>query len=407
VADVLSSGPEPGASSRPRRRWTTPLAGVLVAAAAAYLALHTGGGAGTDRPSSAEPSLDVRVRPAPNPARTGPPPPIARYQLGGVPGVGPAGVRMLVGGRDPGVLDAGTGRLAALPISKSLGDVAELDHAGGTTTVLLRNANRLRARVVALGRNGRPTLLGQVLDALPMRDGTVLAEDCEGAGGTGPCTLTGYAATGAVRWKRTVPRQLDLVRDTPYGLLVRAYQGDVGGVVRLEDPRTGAVYRVIGRTYAVLGADDRQVVFVPAACGSECALTLADLDDGASRFLPELPGNATVAALSRDGRRLAIGYAGMLPGDPSTSPRRDGYVAVIDLDSRADHVQVVPELATGAASTALPVWSPDGRLLLAVPTDGAGSGRVIAWKPGSARVTILPVGLTGFYGTPGLAAPIS
>ena len=404
---MLSSGPETGGPSRGRRRWTTPLAGVLVAAAAAYLAVHTGGGTGTDRPPAAERSLDVRVRPPPNPFRTGPPPPIARYQLDGVPGVGPAGVRMLVGGRDPGVLDAGTGRLAALPIPKGLGDVAELDHAGGTTTVLLHNANRLRARAVALGRGGTAASLGQVLDLVPMRDGTVLAEDCDGAGGTGPCTLTGYAATGAVRWKRSVPRQLDLVRDTPYGLLVRAYQGDVGGVVRLEDPRTGAVYRVIGRTYAVLGADDRQVVFVPAACGSDCDLTLADLDDSTSRFLPENPGNPLVAAFSRDGRRLAIGFAGMLPDDPSSSPQRDGYVAVLDLDPSFDHVQLVPELTTGPASTALPVWSPDGRLLLAVPTDGAGSGRVVVWKPGTPRVTILPVGLTGFYGTPGLAAPLS
>jgi hypothetical protein len=166
----------------------------------------------------------------------------------------------------------------------------------------------------------------------------------DGAGGTGPCTLTGYAATGAVRWKRSVPRQLDLVRDTPYGLLVRAYQGDVGGVVRLEDPRSGAVYRVIGRTYAVLGADDRQVVFVPAACGADCDLTLADLADGGSRFLPENPGNPQVAAFSRDGRRLAIGFAGMLPDDPSTSPQRDGYVAVLDLDPSIDRVQLVVDI---------------------------------------------------------------
>jgi hypothetical protein len=80
---------------------------------------------------------------------------------------------------------------------------------------------------------------------------------------------------------------------------------------------------------------------------------------------------------------------------------------VLDLDPSLDRVQLVPELTTGPASTALPVWSPDGRLLLAVPTDGAGSGRVVAWKPGTPRVTILPVGLTGFYGTPGLAAPLS
>jgi hypothetical protein len=405
VADVLSSGPEPGGPPRARRRWTTPLAAVLVAVTAAYLAGHTGGGAGSGRPLAADRSLDRQV-PAPKPDPTGPPPPAARYQLAGVPGVGPARVRMLIGGRDPGVLDAGTGRLAALPVRKGLGEMAELDHAGGTTTVLLHNFSRLRARAVALGRGGRAVELGQVLDAVPMRDGTVLTEDCEGGSGTGPCTLTGYAATGAVRWTRSVARQLDLVRDTPYGLLVQA-QGDAGGVVRLEEPRSGAVYRVIGRTYGVLGADDRQVVFVPAACGSDCALTLADLADGASRFLPENPGNPAVAAFSRDGRRLAIGYVGLLPDDPSTSPRRDGYVAVVDLDPAFGRVRLVPRVTTGPASTALPVWSPDGRLLIAVPTDPAGSGRVVAWTPGAPRVTILPVGLTGFYGMPGLAAPLS
>ena len=92
--------------------------------------------------------------------------------------------------------------------------------------------------------------------------------------------------------------------------------------------------------------------------------------------------------------------------DRSASAQRDGRVAVIDV-TRTDRWQLVPELTTGAASTALPVWAPDGRLLLAVPTTGVGSGRVVAWTPGAARVTILPVRLTGFYGTPGLAAGLT
>ena len=238
-----------------------------------------------------------------------------------------------------------------------------------------------------------------------MRDGTVLAEDCAGAGGTGPCTLTDRTATGALRWRRTVTRQLDLVRDTPYGLLVRAYQGDLGGVARLEDARTGAPKRVIGRTYAVLGADDRQAVFEPSGCGSDCELTVSELATGSSRFLPENPGNPSVAAFSADGRRIAVGYAGMLPEDPSASAERDGYVVVIDT-ARADHYEIVPGLTTGPAATALPVWAPDGRLVLVVPTDFAGSGRVATWTPGAARLTLLPIGLRGFYGMPGLAAPL-
>jgi hypothetical protein len=256
-----------------------------------------------------------------------------------------------------------------------------------------------------VGPSGRAIQVGQVLDLVPLRDGGVLAEDCDGAGGTGPCTLTAYASSGARRWDRTVARQLDLVRDTPDGLLVRTYQGDVGGVVRLEDARSGGVRRVIGRTYAVLGADDRHVVFLPAGCGSDCELTLTELATGASRFLPENPGNPTVAAFSTDGRRLAIGYAGLLPLDPSATPERDGYVVVLDLPA-AQRWRPVPGLTTGDDTTALPVWSPDGRLLLVVPTDGVGSGRVVAWTPDAPRVTILPVGLTGFYGVPGLAVAV-
>ena len=45
-------------------------------------------------------------------------------------------------------------------------------------------------------------------------------------------------------------------------------------------------------------------------------------------------------------------------------------------------------------------------MLLVVPTDGHGSGRVVAWTPQAPRVTILPVGLTGFYGVPGLAVAV-
>jgi hypothetical protein len=397
VTDVLSSGLEPDGPSRPRRRWTTPVAGVVVAAAAAYLAVHAGGETAAD-PRAAGPTPSA-------PAPSGPVPTAATYRLRGDQGLGPTGVRLLLGGRQPAVLDTGTGRQVPLPIRTGPVDVAELDHAGGTTTVELHNPFRLRARAFALGRTGLAVSLGRVLDVVPLRDGSVLTEDCSDPSGLGPCTLTGYAATGAVRWRRTAPGPLDLVRDTPYGLLVRTSDGPRGGVVRLEDPRSGAAYRVLGRAASVLGADDRQVVFAPAACATQCDLILADLDDGSSRFLPENPGNPTVAAFSRDGRRIAIGYAGMLPDDRSPGPQRDGYVVVID-QHRADFWQPVPAVTTGPASTALPVWSPDGRLLLAVPTDGSGSGRVVAWRPGAPRVTILPVGLTGFYGMPGLAAPL-
>jgi hypothetical protein len=395
MADVLSSGPASAEAGcrRPRshRRRTTLLAAVLVAAGAVVLAVEAGG------------DPDGPTLP---PARRGPPPPAAVYRLDGDPGTGPAGVRMLIGGRHPGVLDTGTGRIAALPVPALPGDLAELHHAGGTTTVLLHDASRLRSRAFTVRRNGTAVPLGRPIDVLPMRDGGVLAEDCSGPGYIGPCTLTAYGPSGDKGWSRTVPLKLDLIRDTPYGLLVGADEDDEGTLVRLEDPQSGAVYRIMGSAAAVLGADDRQVVFTPGACRSECELVVAALDGRSSRILLADPGIPAVAAFSRDGRWLAVGYSGMSVNDGNASARRDGHVAVIDV-ARDGRWQPVPELTTGLASTALPVWAPGGRLLLAVPTTALGSGRVVVWTPGARRVTILPVPLTGFYGTAGLAAGLT
>src|SRR5215203_5828850 len=96
-------------------------------------------------------------------------------------------------------------------------DVVAFDHLRGLTTAVLHNPGRLRYRGAVLTGGGPVTDLGPLLGLLPMRDGTVLTQDCAGGGGTGPCVLTSRAATGAVRWKRTIQRQLELVRDTPSG----------------------------------------------------------------------------------------------------------------------------------------------------------------------------------------------
>ncbi|HEY6745853.1 MAG TPA: hypothetical protein VI357_09040 [Mycobacteriales bacterium] len=399
MADVLTSGSGDARPPWPRHRRAAVAAAVLATAGLGYVAVQPGG---SGPPTRDEPLPTVEVRPPPYPARTGAPARAAVFRLDGVRGPGPAGQRLLVGGLDPAVLDLGAGRLTPLPIRMRADEVAELDRGPGITTAVLRNSAGRWPRGVVLGPDRRPVPLGPLIDLVPLRDGGVLTEDCAGPAGTGPCTLFGRTATGAARWSRTVPRRIDLVRDTPYGLLVRAYQGDQGGVARLEDPSTGGNPRVVGRTYEVLGADDRHVVFLPPGCAGECGLTLADLATGAARALPSSPGNPAAVAFSTDGRRLAVGYAGLLPDDPSASPRREGSVLVVDL-AGSGRARTLPGLSTGSASTALPVWTRDGRLLLVVPADGHGTGRVALWTPGAAGLRLLPVTLTGFYGTPGQA----
>lgn len=401
VADVLGSGPEDRPGPGPRRRWTTPLAAVLVAAVAAVLAVRSGGD-GTDPGPQARQSLSVVLRPAPIPYRTGPDAPPAAYRLDGDPGRGPAGLKLLVGGRHPGVLDTGTGRLTSLVglLDRPRDQVAFVARPGATVA-LVSNPERLRPRVRLL-TGGRVVDLGSALDALPLRDGTVLTQDCDGGGGTGPCSLAARTAAGGVRWQRTVSRRLDLVRDTPSGLLVRAYQGDLGGVIRLEDPSTGTVRRIVGRTYDVLTATDRQVLFRRSGCDSGCALRLADLDGPGYRDLPQAAGRAGTAAIGPGGR-VAVGYTGLHPGDQSPSLRREGYVLVVDVHEAK--VRELPGLATAAVSTPLPVWAPDGRLVVVASNDGA--ARVVAWRPGERRAAVLPPELDGVYGQPGMLAELT
>ena len=105
-------------------------------------------------------------------------------------------------------------------------------------------------------------------------------------------------------------------------------------------------------------------------------------------------------------RGLAFASGGGARVDPDPAEDRDGYVTVIDLGA-GDRGARVPGLATGANSMALPVWTRDGRLLLVVPTDEHGAGRVAVWTPGAPRLTVLPVALSGFYCSPGEAVAVS
>ena len=67
-------------------------------------------------------------------------------------------------------------------------------------------------------------------------------------------------------------------------------------------------------------------------------------------------------------------------------------------------VRELPGLATGAVSTPLPVWAPDGRLVVAASDDGA--ARMVAWRPGDRRAAVLPPILDGVYGQPGMVVPL-
>lgn len=400
MADILDSGPGP--RPRPaRRRWTTLLAGVLVAATAAVLAVRSGPGR-PDRPAPTVGPSVVAV-PAPTPWPTGPPAPEAVYRVSGDPGRGPAGLRLLVGGGRPGVLDAGEGVLRPLPgLRVPAGAVVDLDRRGGTTVALIRGMDG-PSRGLALPDPGGSAGLGAVDDVLPMRDGTVLTVGCATPGVD--CVLTSRAATGTVRWRRPVPSGFDLLRDTPYGLLVQIFPPDTdtdtdfSPLIQLQDARSGRVSRTVGLADQVLGVDDRHVVLQPVPCDGGCPLSLVDLSDGTRSVLPRPSGSPGFAVFSPDGHRIAVGCYGLHSQDPNPQVVREGFVAVLDLDRRT--WTRMPGLTTGAKTMPLPAWTPDGtRLVVASGNDGVGT--LVTWQPGAARLTVLPVRLRDFDSQPGM-----
>lgn len=388
MAETLSSGPEWPRRGRPR--WAGPAAGALAAVVLAWLAIRSGGGTAALEPPVAVPTATVPVPTAPSPTR---PPPEPVFRLTGASGPGPA-VRLLVGGDPPGVLDARTGRLTPLPGLPVTGSgLVEFDRGPGVTTTLVYDGRDRFARGWLLPDGGRPVDLGRLVDLLPRRDGTVLTEVCL-AGTEGGCVLGSRSATGAVRWQRRLAGQLDLLRDTPYGVLLASSIESGRGQLRLEDPQTGSIRQYLRQSGTVLAADDRRVAYQPARCESDCPLLVADLADRTVRLLPGLTGRAAAGAFAPDGSRLALGFQGLHPQDPDPSRDRDGHAVVLDL--RRGRWLPVPGLTTGAKAAPVPVWTPDGDRLLLAATDPDGSSRLVSWRPGADQLTVLPVRLPRF-----------
>lgn len=394
MAETLSSGPEPR-PARGRPRWLGPLAGVVAAAVLAVLAVRDGTGRDPEPPVAAE---TFTTTPPPLPPSPTVPRPEAVFRLDGEPGAGPA-VRLLVGGVPPGVLDAHTGRLTPLPELRGAGNaLVELRRGPGFTTAMVYDGTEQFARGSLLPDGGGSIDLGRLVDVLPMRDGSVLTLVCLPGTGGG-CVLGSRTATGAIRWQRRVPSALALVRDTPSGVLVSVWRSDRYGELQLVDPRTGRLRRDLGRAAWVLTADDRRVVYERAGCDYGCPILVADLTDGGRTVLPFLPGRPASAAISPDGRRLALGFQGLHSQDPAPSSERDGYLVVFDL--RDGTWEPVPGLTTGPKAVPVPVWTPDGSRLLIAVSDEDGVGRVAAWRPSARRLTVLPVRLRDFAVQPG------
>jgi hypothetical protein len=403
MPDVLESGP--GGAGRRRRPWVLLL---VVAAGVALIGLRASGlgDQGGSGPVSAAsvPAPTTQPERSAAPVRAPAPGPPActdcrpgRFRLTARPGFGPAGLRLVVGGQHPAVLDLATGRTTPIaglrlaadqaatlyPVDGGLVAVISVAGGGPVDSYLLRDA-------------GGTVRLGRFDAAVPSRDGGLLAYDM-GWNPPTPGRLVSFTAAGQRRWERTFRMPTSVIRDTPYGLLIQEFEDPDtgGGPLRLIEPRTGRVRQDLAWAVQVLTGTDRYVVWLSGECrddGGPCRLIVTDLGDGRSTARPvplrRVPGTA---AMTPDGR-LAVGVAGL--HDFVSGSIRDGFVAVLDLATGT--YTRLPGLTAQAKHVPALGWSPDGRwLLMAVQPDDQ-HDRLVLWRRGSAGLTVLPTVLPGW-----------
>jgi hypothetical protein len=307
-------------------------------------------------------------------------------RISGRPGQAPAGLRLLVSGDHPGLLDVRAGRHTDLP---GLAGVlppngwAWLRPAPGGVLATLGRFGALALRTVLLTPTGLAVPLGDTPAVTPLRDGGFLAASVDGRRTS--MVVRTASGTSAARW--TAAGAAAPVGDTVAGTLVRvaATEGQAGADLLLVDPRTGTVRRRLGTDRIPLGASATAVAHLAGKCFRNCQLAVTDVRTGRSREYPTPDqGPPRTARFSPDGRRLAL----FVPGQyvAGNLRLRPGFVAVLDLATGA--VVRVPGVETGAEQTATGGWSADGTMLV-LGVWSPNRGNLALWWPSRPEEPVL------------------
>jgi hypothetical protein len=387
VVDEIEGGP-----SRPTR-WPT-----RVALGAVGVLLF--GYALTQRPDESPPRAapsptggPVTVTPSPTPS------PIVLEEpiLHARPGLGPAGLRLLLDGQSPRIVDAATGAATAVPgLTLRVGDAAQVlplrdgyavsvyseDHPSPRSFILSRSG-RVVARLgdkVELGAaaGGNLYVAQQVLDVDNSVARTVVR------------TLTARGGTVS-SWQRE--GYVSVLRHTPHGLLIGWQRGITGapGDLLLVDPASGRE-KIRFAAAGYVGASDTQVAWTRFDCIEVCELVITDLATGVSRTHRMPEGRAPSGAVfAPDGHRVGLSFPGLHPELPHSVPDLSGFVAV--LDSRTGTVMTLDDLRTPIKQAAALAWSPDGRVL-AIALGWPGYSRIALWGADD-ELTVLPTQVPG------------
>jgi hypothetical protein len=346
-----------GASGPPWRTWVVVLAtaGLLVG----YLVAHR-------RPGAEPPSPAPEVV-APTLAPGG------GSVSGNRIGPGPPGLRLLVGGSSPRLVDAATGGSSFLDVPGAGARApAWLVPTGRAVAAFVTPpsfgprapGHAVGARVGFLVRAGLPAVpLGAADGGVAARGGGVITLLRTPAGSV----LTGFGPDGARRWQRRVPAGIEPRADTRYGLLVQVADSSVAGqfgALQLVDPVTGRLRREVAhRASTVLAVRDDAVAWLGAGgCPPDCAVRVTDLGTGRTWTVGVRLRHVPVGgAFSPDGRWLALTFETSWPAD-GVSRYPDGLVGLVDLGTGS--VTAVRGYGGGLYPPAWVDWSRDGRLVV-------------------------------------------
>lgn len=311
----------------------------------------------------------------------------ARF-LEGRPLAGPTGLRLLMAGDRPRLLDVDRGtsrRVGGLPAGQDPFSVAPLGDdaviAGDREVFVLRRGAR-RAHPVGEGTNAVASLDGR---------GVWLLEHGR------RCTLREVGLEGrARRPPRRVPCGTNLLADTPQGPLVWTEPAGDDGYALL-DPATG---RAVARYPEVHGVVGDQVLWGGPERHAG-PFTLTDRRTGARHRLarPTPHGWAGLGQPSPDGRLLAVEFA-----DVSWS-RVHGQVSdiwLLDLPTRRWRRLPGMPLITAVKFMSMG-WTGDGRLVLAGDFDRFGEAMAV-WRPGQDQLAIKRLDLPDYDGSDSFVA---
>jgi hypothetical protein len=339
-----------------QRRWSVPVLGVAAALLFGYVATHR----------------DPVQRPEPPAAAPSPAPGLPR--LNGDRIHGPEGLRVLVSGRFPQIIDTSIGHSAPVPgLRLDAGERAALQAVPGGTVATVTTPRTSRERTVLLTPTGASVRLGEEVAVVPAARGTDLYVASRSPGST---KVTQTTATGAARASWTAGGTLTPLRDTAAGLVVSQVGDRQVAELRVLDPRSGAIRRRLAVGSIVVAIGPESVAYVSGSCALDCPVTVARYADGRSidYRMPAGTGNPLTGAFSPDGRWLALGVPGQYRNGRLTVV--PGFAEVLDLRTRT--VTAVPGVATVAERAADVSWFGDG-LVLGVWSNER--GQVGLWTP--------------------------